>query len=163
MTDKDFLNIRQEYKNEKNANIRTQLVLPNGKIMQNHFMSRFNDNEVNSDTATIAVYAEFNNDEGYLVPGNYVKIMIGTKDDVTALLVPQAAVAQDEHGNYVVVVDDNDIATQRRVVLGDVVGENQIVMDGLAQDEKVVIQGLQKVSDGQKVRSSLIDATEEEL
>lgn len=89
--------------------------------------------------------------------------MIGTKDDVTALLVPQAAVAQDEHGNYVVVVDDNDIATQRRVVLGDVVGENQIVMDGLAQDEKVVIQGLQKVSDGQKVRSSLIDATEEEL
>lgn len=131
--------------------------------MQNHFMSRFNDNEVNSDTATIAVYAEFNNDEGYLVPGNYVKIMIGTKDDVTALLVPQAAVAQDEHGNYVVVVDDNDIATQRRVVLGDVVGENQIVMDGLAQDEKVVIQGLQKVSDGQKVRSSLIDATEEEL
>ena len=89
--------------------------------------------------------------------------MIGTKDDVTALLVPQAAVAQDEHGNYVVVVDDNDIATQRRVVLGDVVGENQIVMDGLALDEKVVIQGLQKVSDGQKVRSSLIDATEEEL
>ena len=89
--------------------------------------------------------------------------MIGTKDDVTALLVPQAAVAQDEHGNYVVVVDDNDIATQRRVVLGDVVGENQIVMDGLAQDEKVVIQGFQKVSDGQKVRSSLIDATEEEL
>lgn len=163
MTDKDFLNIRQEYKDEKTANIRTQLVLPNGKIMQNHFMSRFNDNEINSDTATIAVYAEFNNDEGYLVPGNYVKIMIGTKDDVTALLVPQAAVAQDEHGNYVVVVDDNDIATQRRVVLGDVVGENQIVMDGLAQDEKVVIQGLQKVSDGQKVRSSLIDATEEEL
>lgn len=89
--------------------------------------------------------------------------MIGTKDDVMALLVPQAAVAQDEHGNYVVVVDDNDIATQRRVVLGDVVGENQVVMDGLAQDEKVVIQGLQKVSDGQKVRSSLIDATEEEL
>ena len=74
MTDKDFLNIRQEYSGEKAANIRTQLVLPNGKVMQNHFMSRFTDNEVNSDTATIAVYTEFNNDEGYLIPGNYVKM-----------------------------------------------------------------------------------------
>ena len=163
MTDKDFLNIRQEYSGEKAANIRTQLVLPNGKVMQNHFMSRFTDNEVNSDTATIAVYTEFNNDEGYLIPGNYVKMMIGTKDDVTALLVPQAAVAQDENGNYVVVVDENDIATERRVVLGDVIGENQVVMDGLAQDERVVVQGLQKVRDGQKVRPSLINAEEEEL
>ena len=163
MTDKDFLNIRQEYSGEKAANIRTQLVLPNGKVMQNHFMSRFTDNEVNSDTATIAVYTEFNNDEGYLIPGNYVKMMIGTKDDVTALLVPQAAVAQDENGNYVVVVDENDIATERRVVLGDVIGENQVVMDGLAQGERVVIQGLQKVRDGQKVRPSLINAEEEEL
>lgn len=163
MTDKDFLNIRQEYSGEKAANIRTQLVLPNGKVMQNHFMSRFTDNEVNSDTATIAVYTEFNNDEGYLIPGNYVKMMIGTKDDVTALLVPQAAVAQDENGNYVVVVDENNIATERRVVLGDVIGENQVVMDGLAQDERVVVQGLQKVRDGQKVRPSLINAEEEEL
>ena len=163
MTDKDFLNIRQEYSGEKASNIRTQLVLPNGKVMQNHFMSRFTDNEVNSDTATIAVYTEFNNDEGFLIPGNYVKMMIGTKDDVTALLVPQAAVAQDENGNYVVVVDENDIATERRVVLGDVIGENQVVMDGLAQDERVVIQGLQKVRDGQKVRPSLINAEEEEL
>ena len=163
MTDKDFLNIRQEYSGEKAANIRTQLVLPNGKIMQNHFMSRFTDNEVNSETATIAVYTEFNNDEGYLIPGNYVKMMIGTKDDVTALLVPQAAVAQDENGNYVVVVDENDIATERRVVLGGVIGEKQVVMDGLAQDERVVIQGLQKVRDGQKVRASLISTEEEEL
>ena len=163
MTDKDFLNIRQEYSGEKAANIRTQLVLPNGKVMQNHFMSRFTDNEVNSDTATIAVYTEFNNDEGYLIPGNYVKMMIGTKDDVTALLVPQAAVAQDENGNFVVVVDENNIATERRVVLGDVIGENQVVMDGLAQDERVVVQGLQKVRDGQKVRPSLINAEEEEL
>ena len=42
-------------------------------------------------------------------------------------------------------------------------GENQIVMDGLAQDEMVVIQGLQKVRDGQKVRPSLIASEEEEL
>ena len=131
--------------------------------MNNHFMSRFTDNEVNSDTATIAVYAEFNNDEGYLIPGNYVKIMIGSKNDITALLVPQAAVAQDEHGTYVIVVDENNIAMQRRVELGDVMGENQIVMDGLAQDEMVVIQGLQKVRDGQKVRPAVIASEEEEL
>ena len=163
MTDRDYLNIKQQYGTESNANIKTRLLLPNGKVMNNHFMSRFTDNEVNSDTATIAVYAEFNNDEGFLIPGNYVKIMIGSKEDVTALLVPQAAVAQDEHGNYVLVVDENNVATQRRVVLGDVMGENQIVMEGLAQDEMVVIQGLQKVRDGQKVRPSVIASEAEEL
>ena len=163
MTDKDYLNIKQQYGTESSSSIKTRLLLPNGKIMNNHFMSRFTDNEVNSDTATIAVYAEFNNDEGYLIPGNYVKIMIGSKNDITALLVPQAAVAQDEHGTYVIVVDENNIAMQRRVELGDVMGENQIVMDGLAQDEMVVIQGLQKVRDGQKVRPAVIASEEEEL
>lgn len=163
MTDKDFLNIKTEFQGEKESNIRTQLILPNGSVMQNHFKSRFTDNEVNTETATIAVYAEFNNDEGFLVPGNYVKVLIGTKDDVTAPLVPQAAVAQDENGNYVMVVGEDSIVTQRRVTLGDVVGEKQVVLDGLAPEEQVVIQGLQKIRDGQKVRAALISAEPEEI
>lgn len=161
MNDKDFLNLKQEFTMVDDNPIKTQLILPNGQVFNNHFKSRFTDNEVNSDTATIAVYAEFDNSENLLVPGNYVKVLIGHKNDVMAVMVPQAAIAQDEHGNYVIVVDEEGNAEQRRVTLGDVMGAEQVVVDGLSDGEKVVIQGLQKARDGQKVKATLISNTEE--
>ena len=132
--------------------IKTEIVLPNGKVLVNHLKSRFNDNEINSDTATIAVYAEYNNKDNLLIPGNYVDIRLGNKEDKMAILVPQASVAQDKHGNYVMVVGDDNIAYERRVVMGDTLEDKQIVLDGLKADERVIIQGLQKVSNGQKVQ-----------
>lgn len=161
MSDKDFLNLREEYREKAAPLIKTQLILPNGRVLNNHFKSRFTDNEVNSETATMAVYAEFSNDNNLLIPGNYVKVLIGNKDDTQALLVPQTAIAQDEHGNYVVVVNEQNIAEQRRVMLGDVMGDKQIAIEGLNAGENVIIQGLQKVRDGQKVKTSLIKNTEE--
>ena len=71
------------------------------------------------------------------------------------MLVPQSAIAQDEHGNYVMVVKDN-IAEQRRVTLGDTIGTKQVVKSGLTADDKVIIQGLQKVTNGTRVKAELI-------
>lgn len=156
LTDKDFLNSKiLKAQNGADA-IRTELVLPNGQILENHLMSRFTDNEVNSETATIAVYAEYSNESNLLVPGNYVDVRVGPKDETKALLVPQAAIAQDEQGNYVVVVNDESIAEQKRVELGDTLGDSQVVKQGLNLGDKVIIQGLQKVRNGQKVKSTLI-------
>ena len=152
VSDKDFLNMREQRISQGSASIKTELVLPNGKVLVNHLKSRFNDNEINSDTATIAVHAEYNNKDSLLIPGNYVDIRLGNKEDKIAILVPQAAVAQDEHGNYVMVVNENNVAEERRVVLGDTLEDRQIVLDGLKPEDRVIIQGLQKVSNGQKVQ-----------
>ena len=160
VTDKDMLNMRQTY-DGKGAQLQTELVLSNGTVLVNHLQSRFTDNEVNTDTATIAVYAEYSNDKGLLIPGNYVDIRIGDKKEQMALLVPQAALAQDEHGNYVMVVTKDNIAEQRRVTLGDVIEDQQVVLDGLSADDKVIVQGLQKVREGQPVKAQLISDTAE--
>lgn len=153
VSDKDMLNMREMYKNGADSSpIRTELVLPNGKILVNHLKSRFTDNEINSDTATIAIYAEYSNERNLLIPGNYVDIRVGKKDPQLAVLVPQGAIAQDEHGNYVMVVNDEDIAEERRVLLGDIIEDKQVVTDGLTADDRVIIQGLQKVTNGQKVK-----------
>ena len=160
VTDKDMLNMRQTY-DGKGAQLQTELVLSNGTVLVNHLQSRFTDNEVNTDTATIAVYAEYSNDKGLLIPGNYVDIRIGDKKEQMALLVPQAALAQDEHGNYVMVVTKGNIAEQRRVTLGDVIEDQQVVLDGLSADDKVIVQGLQKVREGQPVKAQLISDTAE--
>ena len=50
------------------------------------------------------------------------------------------------------VVNENNIAEERRVVLGDTLEDRQIVLDGLKPEDRVIIQGLQKVSNGQKVQ-----------
>ena len=135
--------------------IRSEIVLPNGQTIEHHFRSRFTDNEVNSDTATIAVYAEYDNEKELLIPGNYVQMRIGAKEVNMELLVPQSAIAQDEHGNYVMVVKDG-IAEQRRITLGKTVGTEQVVKSGLTKDDKVIIQGWQKVSNGSKVKAQLV-------
>ncbi len=163
ITDKDMLNSRGMFQNAGETKIKTEIVLPNGEVLQNHLKSRFTDNEINSETATITVYAEYSNDKNLLLPGNYVDIRVGTADDVYALLVPQAAVAQDENGNYVVTVNDDNIAEQRRVVLGAVMGDKQVVKEGLTAGEKVIVQGLQKVKNGQKVKAALVPVAEEEI
>lgn len=153
VSDKDMLNMREMYKNGADSSpIRTELVLPNGKILVNHLKSRFTDNEINSDTATIAIYAEYSNERNLLIPGNYVDIRVGKKDPQLAVLVPQGAIAQDEHGNYVMVVNDENITEERRVLLGDIIEDKQVVTDGLTADDRVIIQGLQKVTNGQKVK-----------
>ncbi len=155
VSDKEYLNSKLFNAQDGESSIRSEIVLPDGQIIENHFQSRFSDNEINSDTATIAIYAEYKNDENLLVPGNYVDIKIGPKETQEVLLVPQSAVAQDEHGNYVMVVNNN-IAEQRRVTLGDTIGTKQIVKSGLSQQDKVIVQGLQKVTNGTKVKAQLV-------
>lgn len=155
VSDKEYLNTKLFNQQNGESSIRSEIVLPNGQVIENHFKSRFTDNEINSDTATIAIYAEYKNDENLLVPGNYVDVKIGPKETQNVLLVPQAAVAQDEHGNYVMVVKDN-IAEQRRVTLGDTIGTKQIVKSGLTAEDKVIVQGLQKVTNGTKVSAQVV-------
>ena len=155
VSDKEFLNSRLYNQQNGEEQIRSEIVLPNGQTIEHHFRSRFTDNEVNSDTATIAVYAEYDNEKELLIPGNYVQMRIGAKEVNMELLVPQSAIAQDEHGNYVMVVKDG-IAEQRRITLGKTVGTEQVVKSGLTKDDKVIIQGLQKVSNGSKVKAQLV-------
>ena len=159
VTDKEMLTMRQTY-GDNSKPISAEVVLPNGTIFKEEIRSHFADNEVNAETATVAVYLEYDNADKYLIPGNYVNIRIGTTKPKVAILVPQAAMAQDEHGNYVMVVNDN-VVEQRRVTTGEIVEDKQVVLEGLDADDKVIIQGLQKVRDGQNVKASLVNTATE--
>lgn len=159
VTDKDMLSAQAG--NLKNEPLQTEIVLSNGQVLINHLKSRFSNNEFDPATATITLYAEYDNSSQLLFPGNYVDIRIGNKKPQHAILVPQAALAQDENGNYVVTVNEDNIAEQKRVVLGNILGDSQVVLEGLSAEDKVIIQGLQKVQNGQKVKASLVEETQE--
>ena len=60
---------------------------------------------------------------------------------------------EDRSGYYVLVVDTQDQVEVRRIVTGDQVDSDWVVRDGLAQGERVIVQGVQKVQAGMKVNA----------
>lgn len=155
VTDKEMLNLKTESKN-RGKETYSKIILPNGNILDKPIISRFSDNSVNSATATMSVYSEFENNDNLLTPGSYVDILIGAGPQKDAVVISQAALAQDQQGSYVMIVNNDNIVEQRRINLGEVVDGQQVVASGLNSGDKVIVQGLQKVSDGKKVRTGLV-------
>ena len=96
-------------------------------------------------TDTILARAVFPNPDGVLLPGQFVTVIVREKQPLSTLVVPQAAVQRDRQGRFVLVVDRADRVEVRRVALGDRAGADWTVSDGLAEGERVVVQGLQKI------------------
>ena len=109
--------------------------------------------EVSSQTGTIQFAAEFANSEATLRPGGFGRVRIKTSDNKGALLVPQSAVIEVQSAYQVVVIGADNKASFRPVKVGDRVGNNWVITDGLSVGEKVVTQGFMKVRDGMTVNA----------
>jgi membrane fusion protein, multidrug efflux system len=107
--------------------------------------------EVASQTGTIQLAAEFPNKDGILRPGGFGNVRIETGTVERALLVPQAAVIEVQSMYQVVVVSPENKAMFRPVKVGDRVGTNWIITEGLKPGEKVIVQGFMKVREGTPV------------
>jgi membrane fusion protein, multidrug efflux system len=107
--------------------------------------------EVSSQTGTIQLAAEFSNPGAVLRPGGFGRVRIKTGDNKGALLVPQIAVIEVQSAYQVVVIGPDNKASFRPVKVGDRVGDNWVITDGLKFGEKIVTEGFQKVRDGMTV------------
>ncbi len=107
--------------------------------------------EVTSQTGTIQLAAEFPNKDGILRPGGFGNVRIETGTLEHALLVPQAAVIEVQSMYQVVVVTPENKAMFRPVKVGDRVGPNWIITEGLKPGEKIIVQGFMKVREGTPV------------
>jgi membrane fusion protein (multidrug efflux system) len=107
--------------------------------------------EIASATGTIQIAAEFPNKDGYLRPGGFGSVRIETGITRNALLVPQAAVIEVQSMYQVVVVTPENKAAFRPVKVGERVGQNWIITEGLKPGEKVIVEGFMKVREGTPV------------
>jgi RND family efflux transporter MFP subunit len=107
--------------------------------------------EVNSTTGTIQFASEFQNKGSLLRPGGFgrVRIKIGTLKD--ALLVPQPAVNEVQGEYQVVVLSADNKAEFRSVEVGERSGSDWIITKGLEPDERIVVEGFQKLRNGMPV------------
>ena len=126
--------------------------MPDGKMYPLEGRLDFVDNQVDPDTGTIAVRAVFDNPKGFLLPGQYVNVLVTCRNGKHFPLVSQSAVQVDRKGRYVFVVDDQMHVQQRRIETGAAIGADWVVHSGLAVGERVIIQGVQKVTPGQTVK-----------
>ncbi len=145
-----------------NSGIKTRLMLPNSQILNEQATSHFVNNEINPNTATLSVYLEYANNGKQLIPGNYVDVIISSAEETPAVIINPAAVMQDANGAYVFTVDNEGKVTETRVQLDGMFEGKQIVLAGLEGNEKIIVNGLQKVKDGATVRASLVSNQIEE-
>lgn len=136
---------------EKHPMLLPRIKLADGQILKTAGRVDFVDNTVDADTGTIAVWAVFDNHDGFLLPGQYVTVLITRSQPKLMTVVPQSAVLEDHDGRYVLVVNDQNRVDMRRVKTGPVVGVNWAITSGLATKDKVIVQGVQKVRPGMTV------------
>jgi len=106
--------------------------------------------DVNQSTGTLQVRGIFENAKHALLPGYFVRVRVPARPR-PALLVPEVAVGSDQAGRYVLTVNADNVVEQRRVQLGQTVGEMRVVESGLNNDERVVVSGILDAVPGQKV------------
>ena len=107
----------------------------------------FVDSAVDTNTGTILLKARFANPDMRLWPGQYVQVTLVTRREM-ATSVPAAAVQTGQQGRFVFVLTPDGTARRRPVELARTVGDRAVVRGQLAEGEKVIVDGAQRVTDG---------------
>lgn len=103
------------------------------------------DNRIDPATGTIRARAKFNNEDGTLLPGMYVSVSLASGNEGDQLMIPERALGFDQNKKYVYVVGEGNKVAYREVELGKQVQAQRIVLKGLQQGDKVVVDGVQHI------------------
>ncbi len=106
------------------------------------------DNQVDAKSGTVRARAVFDNKDGQLMPGQFARVRMGQASKTTALLINERAVGTDQNKKFVLVVGADNKAVYREVTLGASVNGLRVVKDGLKADERIVVNGLQRIRPG---------------
>lgn len=129
-----------------------KLLLDDGTAYPHDGRLLFSEAAVDASTGQVTLRGEFPNPDGDLLPGMYVRVLIEQGVEKDAILVPQQAVQRDSSGKaQLYVVNAENKADLRQVVVGRAVGTQWVVTDGLKSGEKVIVEGFQKVQPGGEV------------
>lgn len=166
----DFLTELQNQLEKRESTIFVpKIQLANGTIYPFEGKSDFISPIVDEKTGTITIRAIFPNPDTkelpgqtntpqsrrLLMPGQFVKVLV-RRDDVEAEhVIPQSAMQEDQSGKYVLVVDTDNRVQKRSVTVGDKIGINWIIKQGLQVGELVISEGAQKVRPGITVQTTI--------
>jgi RND family efflux transporter MFP subunit len=111
----------------------------------------FVDNQVDLATGTIRGRALVPNPDGFLTPGQFGRLQLLGSGEFDALLVPDSAILSDQSRRFVWALGKDDVPEQRVVEPGNLERGLRIVRAGLQRDDRIVINGMQRVRPGARV------------
>src|SRR5580700_9922074 len=112
----------------------------------------FSDNSFDSSTGTLLIRGSFPNTDGFLTPGNFVRVRVASSPKYDALLVADRAIGSDQDQSFVYVVDSRNIARLRHIKTGQLAEGLRVVKSGLQPDDVVIINGILKVRPESQVK-----------
>jgi len=109
------------------------------------------DNHLNPNTGSILLRAVFPNADGRVVPGLFARIRLPLSERHPALLVDERAIGTDQAQKFVLTLTSTNTVAYRSVKLGPVIDGKRVIRSGLAPEEMIVVNGLQRVRPGMPV------------
>jgi len=143
------------------SRIPLQLTLADGTTYPHPGRIVFADRQVNTQTGTIQIVGEFPNSRNLLRPGQYARVQAPTGNIAGALLIPQAAVSQQQGSTQVTVIGADNRAQLRTVQVGPRVGSLWVIASGLKPGERVAAVGAEKAKEGEPVNPTPYKEAEE--
>lgn len=142
--------------------VQVRIRLANNQVFPEVGRIEFIDTTVSRDTDTLLIRARINNPpmpyaggagdpERQLIDGMFVNVFVEGVSPIQAVVIPRAAVLQDQQGNYVFLVGAQNRAERRGVTLGRTMGDQVVIEGGLDGGETLITEGVQRVRPGQPV------------
>lgn len=110
------------------------------------------DNQIDITTGTVKLKAEFKNADDALFPNQFVNVRMKVRTLKDALTIPASAIQQGNRGAFVYVVEPDGTASVRVVKVGDRTAATLVILDGIKAGERVVLEGIDRLREGAKVR-----------
>lgn len=129
-----------------------QLILSDGYHYPHKGKPNFLDRQIDPATGAILFQVSFPNPDNLLRPGQFAKVKLRVEQVKDAVLVPQRSISDLQGRKRIFVVDEQNTVHERQVTLGPVTDNFYLVRKDVKAGESVIYEGLQKVSDGTKVR-----------
>lgn len=155
---KDFQSLASS-DGDANKNRKVELIMSNGSKYPLKGVQDFQDNKVDTSTGTVTMRATFENPDNALIHGEFVTVKLYANKPVNVPVAPVTAVLENQAGKYVYKLDENNLPQLIYVKTGEQSGHNWIINEGLQKGDRIITEGLQKVTPGKPVKI----VTEEEM
>jgi membrane fusion protein (multidrug efflux system) len=149
----EYLNYIRKSADEKVKLV--QLQLANKEIFEQNGVVETIEADFNNETGNIAFRATFPNPGRILRHGETGNVMMPVTLN-KALLIPQKATFEILDKKYVFVIDKNNVVQSRQVTIGEEMPHLYVVTDGLLEEDKILIDGLRKVKNGDKIKFAFV-------
>lgn len=151
LSSEDYASISSIDKNA-NAKRRVELYFQNGDKYSQDGVQDFLDNKVDQSTGTVTMRATFQNKDNKLLHGEFVNVKLYANHPVKVPVVPIVAVQENQEGKYVYTIDETGMPKLTYIKVQGQSGDNWIVKDGLKAGDRVIVDGILKVTPGTPVK-----------